>query len=99
MKDLADALLTAADTVTGVDRGVAALTSTPGAFAAGEVGVPGRLGRRLHAHFSAALTARADEAALTAAQLKELAAAVEATQDSYRSVDDAVADRIERSTP
>jgi hypothetical protein len=98
MKDLAEGLHTAADTVAAVDRGVAALTVAPGAFAADDVGVPGRLGRRLHAHWSAALSARAHEAAHASAQLKELAAAIQETQDGYREADSSAADRIERST-
>ncbi len=99
MKDLAEVLHTAADKVAAVDRGVEALAAAPGAFAANDDGLPGRLGKRLHAHWSAALAARAREAALASGQLRDLAVSVAQTQDSYHEADSSAADRIERSSP
>lgn len=98
MERLAEGLHAAADAVTTVDRRITALSISPGAFAAGEAGLPGRLGRQLHAHWSAALAARAEEAAAAAAQLQDLAAAVAQTTETYEQTDQAAATHIERSS-
>jgi hypothetical protein len=96
MNKLADQLESAADVLTAVDRLVPGLAVPAGAFAADDAGVPGRVGRRLHAHWQAVLAARAQEAAAAAAQLTELAQAVRTTERSYITTDEAVADRVSR---
>jgi hypothetical protein len=99
MEQLTERLHAAADALTTVDRVAPTLAIPAGAFAAEEAGVPGRVGRRLHAHWSAVLTARAREAADAAGRLKELAAALDRTKQDYVETDRAVGERIERSAP
>jgi uncharacterized protein YukE len=96
MEKLADQLDQAADALTTVDRAVPALVVPAGAFGANDPGVPGRIGRRLHAHWQAVLTARAREAATTAAQLSEMAQAVRTTERTYAEADESAADRVRR---
>jgi uncharacterized protein YukE len=96
MDKLADQLDQAADALTTVDRAVPGLAVPAGAFGADDAGTPGRVGRRLHAHWQAVLTARAREAATTAAQLSEMARAVRTTEQSYAETDDSAADRVRR---
>jgi len=98
MERLSDRLHAAADTLTTVDRSVPALTVPAGAFAADDAGVPGRLGQRLHAHWSAVLAARAREAADAAARLTDLAAALHETERQYAETDRSVALRVERAS-
>jgi len=66
---LADDLVTAADVLDTVDRRVPDLAVPAGHFGADEGGMPGRVGRQLHAHWEAALSARAREAAEVAARV------------------------------
>ena len=91
-----DRLHAAADILATVDREVPTLEVPAGAFAADDAGVPGRLGGRLHAHWTAVLTARAQEAAATAARLTELATALGETQRHYAETDSTVGHHIER---
>jgi hypothetical protein len=95
---LADRLTDAAELLTTVDRSVPALAVGAGVFAADEAGVPGRIGRDLHAHWSAVLAARAEEAAATAARLTDMAASVRATTRHYAETDEAAARRLERES-
>jgi hypothetical protein len=96
MDELAQRLESAADALTTVERSVPALEVPAGAFGATGVGVPGRLGRRLHTHWRAVLEARAGEAAEAAARLADMAQALRATQRAYADADEAVARRVER---
>ncbi len=96
MDQLAERLETAVDALTTVDRSVPALAPPAGAFGADDAGVPGRLGRRLHAHWQAVLDARAREAADAAASLSELARSLRTTERKYVEADAAVAHRVER---
>jgi hypothetical protein len=97
MEQLTGQLSTAADTLTTVDRVLPTLAVPAGAFAADDVGVPGRLGHQLHAHWSAVLAARAQEAAEAAIRLKDLAAALQETRHDYDDIDGAAGHRITRS--
>jgi hypothetical protein len=99
MEQLSQHLHAAADALTTVDRSVPTLAVPAGAFAADDAGVPGRLGRKLHAHWSAVLTARAQEAADAATRLKSLAAALQETRHDYAETDEEVGNRIERIAP
>jgi hypothetical protein len=96
--NLADRLTTAADRLATVDRTLATLTVLPGAFAADEAGVPGRIGRELHAHWVALLSARAEEAAETAAHLRDMADSVRTTSRRYTETDEAAARRLARES-
>jgi hypothetical protein len=96
MDDLAARLEAAADMLTTVDRSVAALDVPVGAFGATGVGIPGRVGRQLHAHWRAVLEARGREAADAATRLSEMAGALRTTQRAYADADEAVARRVER---
>ncbi len=95
---LADRLADAADLLTTVDRSLPGLAVAAGAFAADEDGVPGRIGRELHAHWSAVLTARAQEAAETAARLTDLSASVRSATRGYTDTDEAAARRLGRES-
>jgi hypothetical protein len=95
---LADTLDAAADQLTTVDRSVPALAVPPGVFGAADAGVPGHLGRDLHAHWQAVLTARSHEAAATAARLAALAEALRTTTQAYADVDASAAHHVHRST-
>lgn len=98
MEQMIDQLHAAADLLATVDREVSTLEVPAGAFGADDAaGLPGRLGRRLHSHWSAVLSARAQEAAATAARLTELAAALRETQRHYAETDSAVGQHIERT--
>lgn len=99
MEHLTGPLSAAADALATVDRVVPTLAVPAGAFAADDAGVPGRLGHQLHAHWSAALAARAQEATEAANRLKDLAAAVQETRRDYEETDRAVEGRIGRSGP
>lgn len=96
VETLADRLDAAADALTTVNRSVPHLTVPAGALGADDAGVPGRIGRRLHARWEAALTARAREAADTAGRVADLATAVRATARSYVEADESVANRVSR---
>jgi hypothetical protein len=96
MDELAQRLESAADALTTVDRSIPALEVPAGAFGATGVGVPGRIGRRLHAHWRAVIEARAREAADAATRLADMALALRATQREYADADEAVARRVER---
>jgi hypothetical protein len=95
---LADRLATAADRLTTVERALAALAVPAGAFAADEAGVAGRIGRELHAHWQALLSARAEEAAGTANRLKDMAHSVRTTDRHYTETDEAAARRLGRES-
>jgi hypothetical protein len=98
MEQVAESLHAAADTLATVDRALAAVSVPAGAFAADDAGLPGRLGRELHAHWSAVLIARAEEAAAAAAHLRDLAAAVTQTTSGYERTDRDASTHIERSS-
>ena len=96
MDELAKRLDRATDTLTTVDRSVPALAVPAMAFGADEAGVPGRVGRRLHARWRAVLEARSREAALAAGRLSELAGSLRAADRMYAEADESVAERVER---
>ena len=96
MDKLADRLEGAADTLTTVDKSVPDLGVAPGAFGADDAGVPGRLGRQLHARWLAVLEARSREAAAAAMRLSELAGSLRAAERMYAEADEAVARRVAR---
>ncbi|HEU4346216.1 MAG TPA: hypothetical protein VFR35_00380 [Actinoplanes sp.] len=93
--DLADRLSAAADLLTTVDRTVPALTPAEAVFGTDEAGLPGRVGRELKAHWGAALSARAREAADVAARLHDLASSVRVTARQYAESDESAARRLE----
>jgi hypothetical protein len=95
MDHLADRLDSAADALTTVDKTLPHLAVAEEAFAAGRTGGPGRLGRDLHAHWSAVLTARAHEAAAAATRLTTMAASVRAAREHYTTTDEAAAARFD----
>ena len=95
---LADRLSAAADRLTTVDRSVPGLAVSAGAFGADDAGVPGRVGRELHAHWGAVLAARSQEAAEAAARLADLAQSVRTTSQDYTDVDEAAGRRFERES-
>ena len=94
--ELATRLDAAVDTLTTVDKQMPGLSVPARAFGAEEVGVPGRVGRELHARWDAVLAARSREAADAAARLADLAASLRTTHQQYAETDKAVARRIER---
>jgi hypothetical protein len=94
--ELAARLDTAVHTLTTADRTMSALSMPARAFGADDAGVPGRMGRDLHARWEAALAARSREAAQTAARLTDLAASLRTTHQQYGETDETVARRIER---
>ncbi|WP_433299952.1 hypothetical protein ACQP2F_01690 [Actinoplanes sp. CA-030573] len=96
MDHLADRLDRAADTLSTVDRRLPALAVTATAFGADDAGVPGRLGRALHARWQAVIDARAREAAGLAGRLTDAASSVRATAHDYVATDDTVRRRLER---
>ncbi|MEU8821976.1 hypothetical protein [Actinoplanes sp. NPDC048796] len=95
MDHLAERLDRAADDLRSVERAVAALTVPPGAFAESSAGLPGRLGRSLHEHWTAVVAARAQEASGASGRLTAMATSVRATRDDYAETDDAVRRRLE----
>jgi hypothetical protein len=95
MIHLADRLSAAADLVTTVDRSVPDLMVPAGAFGADDAGVPGRVGRELHAHWEAVLAARSGEAADVAVRLRDLALSVRETAQGYAEADESAARRLE----
>ncbi|XVV13078.1 hypothetical protein ACQP2X_01605 [Actinoplanes sp. CA-131856] len=95
MDHLAESLDRAADDLRAVERAVAPLTVPPGSFAETAAGLPGRVGRSLHEHWSASVAARAREASSASARLAGMATSVRATRDGYRETDDAVRRRLE----
>jgi len=97
MEQLADRLHVAADELAAADRSMSALTVPAGVFAADDAGLPGRVGRQLHAHWSAVLTARAHEAADAAARLTDLAEAIRETKRDYAETDESVGRNVERT--
>lgn len=96
MDHLADRLDRAADALSTIDRRMPALAVDAVAFGADDVGLPGRLGRDLHAHWTAVLAARSREAAALAGRLAEAAGSVRATAEDYADTDRAVRDRLVR---
>ena len=96
MDKLADRLEGVADTLTTVDRSVPELGVAAGAFSADDAGVPGRLGRQLHARWLAVLAARSREAAAAGARLSEMAGSLRAAERMYADADGAVARRVAR---
>jgi hypothetical protein len=84
-----------ADLLTTVDRTLLDLAAPATTFGADEAGVPGRVGRRLHAHWSSVLAARAEEAADTATGLTDLASSVRVTTRHYAETDESAARRLE----
>ncbi|MEV4345961.1 hypothetical protein AB0J83_15955 [Actinoplanes sp. NPDC049596] len=97
MDHLAETLDGAADDLRTVERAMAQLTVPPGTFGeATPTGAPGRLGRDLHEHWTAAVAARAQEAAGASARLTAMATAVRAVRDDYLETDDAVRRRLAR---
>jgi hypothetical protein len=94
MNHLADRLDRAAESLTAVETRLPRLTVPPAAFGADDAGVPGRLGRELHTHWTAVLTARSREAATAAARVAEIAHSVRETQERYTTTDEAAARRL-----
>ena len=96
MDQLADRLDRAADTMAALERRMPTLAIDAVAFAADDGGLPGRLGRDLHAHWAAVLEARSHEAADVAARLAGTAGSVRTTHRHYTETDDAARRRILR---
>ena len=96
MDRIADEIEQAVAALTTLERSVPALAAPPAAFAADDVGRPGRIGRLLHARWAATLSARAREAAGAAGQLSEIAQAVRDTSADYRTSDEAARRRLRR---
>lgn len=96
MDHLADGLDRVADTLAEVDRRLPVLVVAAAAFGADDAGLPGRLGRDLHAHWTAVLEARCREAAGAAHRLSEMAGSVRATRRQYGETDEVVRDRFQR---
>lgn len=96
MDELADRLDHAAGTLTTVDLRLPTLSVTPESFGADDAGVPGRLGRELHAHWAAVLDARSQEAAGAASRLSEIAQSVRITRRQYTETDETVQRRLMR---
>ena len=96
MDHLADRLDRAADTLATVGRRLPTLTVASSALGADDAGVPGRVGRALHARWAAVLEAREREAADLAGQLTEAGVAVRAVARDYAMTDEAVRRRLER---
>jgi Excreted virulence factor EspC, type VII ESX diderm len=96
MNHLADTLERGVDALAMMQARLPHLTVPVEALAPDESGLPGHLGRSLHSHWSAVLSARSREAASAAARLSELAAAVRTAQDHYTSTDEAAAARLRR---
>jgi hypothetical protein len=94
--ELAARLDTAVHTLSTADRAMSALSVPARAFGAEDAGVPGRMGRELHARWDAVLAARSREAAQAAARLTDLAASLRTTRQQYAEIDETVARRIER---
>jgi hypothetical protein len=93
---MASQLDSAAEMLTTVDRSMRDLAVPARVFGADEVGLPGRLGRELHARWDAVLAARGREAAQAAVRLAEMAASLRTTQQQYAETDETVARRLER---
>jgi hypothetical protein len=100
MEQLADRLDRAADTLTTMDKRMPAHAVAAPAFGArdAEGGLPGRLGRELHEHWTAVLDARSREAASAAARLADTAQSVRDTLRHYGDTDDLVRRRLTRET-
>ena len=96
MNQLADTLDLGVDALATMEARLARLTVPVSSLAPDESGLPGRLGRSLHTHWTAVLAARSREAASAATRLSELAAAVRTAQDHYTSTDEAAAARLRR---
>jgi hypothetical protein len=98
MEQLADRLEQAADTLTTMDKRMPVHTVTAAAFGAPDSGggLPGRLGRELHEHWTAVLDARSREAAAASARLTDTAQSVRETLRNYRDTDDLVRRRLTR---
>ena len=95
---LADRLTDAAGLLSTVDRALPGLAVAAGTFAADQAGVPGRIGRQVHAHWAAVLAARAEEAATTAARLTDMSGSVRSATRAYTETDEAAARRLERES-
>jgi hypothetical protein len=93
---LAGHLHNAAAALTGIERALREAADAPAAFAADTAGLPGRLGRSLHARWSAELTDHAEEAADLATRLTDTAQAVRASLSRYAETDDLVRRRLDR---
>jgi hypothetical protein len=93
---LADHLDRAAETLTTLDRRIPDLAVAAAAFGADDAGLPGRLGRRLHTHWAAALHARSEEARRLASRLTDTAQAVRTTMREYAETDELAQRRLQR---
>jgi hypothetical protein len=98
MDRLADGLEEAADKLTMMDKRMPGHAVAAGAFgAAGSGGgLPGRLGRELHEHWSRVLDARSREARGAAVRLTDMAQSVRATVRHYDQTDELVRRRLTR---
>ena len=96
MDHLADRLDRAADTLATVGCRMPVLAVDATAFGADEAGLPGRLGRELHAHWAAVLDARSREAAGMAARLAGTAGSVRQAWREYVATDEAARRRLAR---
>jgi hypothetical protein len=88
LHDLARRLGAAGEGVAASATEVAGLDPGPRAFGADAGGLPGELGRALHALTTAALAARSREAAAHGARLLDSADLVTRVVGDYRGVDD-----------
>jgi len=100
MEQLADRLEQAADTLTTMDKRMPVHTVAAAAFGApgSGGGLPGRLGRELHEHWTAVLDARSREAAAASTRLTDTAQSVRETSRNYGDTDDLVRRRLTRET-
>ncbi|BEL10286.1 hypothetical protein Q0Z83_084770 [Actinoplanes sichuanensis] len=96
MDRLADQIDHAAAALAIMDRRVPELLPGAADFAADDAGRPGRIGRALYAGWSAALAARAREAADASSKLTEIAGSVRSGADAYTETDDLVQRRFQR---
>jgi hypothetical protein len=99
MNHLADRLDRVAESLTTLESRLPDLAVPPADFGADDAGIPGRLGRDLHTHWTAVLTARSREAAMAAARVAEIARSVRATQEQYTTTDEAAAHRLRQESP
>jgi hypothetical protein len=96
MDRIADQLDRAAETLTILDHQLPNLTVAAAAFGADDAGLTGRLGHRLHAHWTAVLQARSEEAGRVASRLTDAAQAVRTTMREYAETDELAQRRLQR---
>ncbi|MGI5211604.1 hypothetical protein [Plantactinospora sp. CA-290183] len=96
LRDLAARLEGASGTLSDLARRLPYAGPAASAFTVDAPGLPGEVGRALHAQWLAALDNRARELAAAAEQLADGAAAVRAADQAYADSDDGAAGRLAR---